>query len=188
MNAARAGLCLSPCGEFLSLAAVERHGARAIGQAFLAHQLRHSILSRLQVEVSAGEQFLQRHSGLRRVRMKRKVPELDFDVVLPVQPLNTNRTEIAPGSDVVREDFEQHRFAGHRFSRPWTINHASREHCESGRKSQLPGVTDQSRTARCFCHAAKTTCLKLHCSTSADREHWPSQACDGSDPEAPLNG
>lgn len=40
--------------------------------------------------------------------MQRKVPKPNFDVVGSLESFNTDRTEIAPRSDVIREDFQNH--------------------------------------------------------------------------------
>src|SRR5262249_1538086 len=56
-----------------------------------------------------GEQIGERASFRRRLRMQREVHPLHLHVVLGPEPLNTHGTEIAPGSDVVREDLHRDR-------------------------------------------------------------------------------
>jgi hypothetical protein len=41
--------------------------------------------------------------------MQREMRPYNVDVILFLQPLNTPGTEVAPGSDVVREDFQRQR-------------------------------------------------------------------------------
>jgi len=108
------GLLLRPSRQFLGEAAVVRHGPLPVGQPFLAHECRHALLRGGDVDVSSPEQFLQRQSFCRRLGMERKVAELHCDVVLVCKSFNTDRTEIAPRSDVIRIDFQDGlRFGGH---------------------------------------------------------------------------
>jgi hypothetical protein len=46
--------------------------------------------------------------------MKRKSRPVNFDVIIFLQFLNTHGTEIAPRSNIIGEDFKNHRF-GHGF-------------------------------------------------------------------------
>ena len=63
-------------------------------------------LSCVDVEVAAGEQLLQRQSVAGRVRVQREGRDAQVDVVLGSDSFCTDRTEVAPRSYVVGEDFE----------------------------------------------------------------------------------
>ena len=98
--------------ELLREPAVERHPAVAVGQAFGRHAGAHLRLHLRHVVAAPGEQLVQAATRLRRVRVQRKMHPLDPDAVFPPEPLNTHGTEIAPGSDVVGEYFQDEGF-GH---------------------------------------------------------------------------
>jgi hypothetical protein len=105
MDVTRVGLGVSPLPEFLRQPTVVRFGALPICQTLLHHEATHTGLARLQINVSSGKEFLQGQAVLRGVRMEREMCPHNLDVILFLQPLNTPGTEIAPGSDIVREDF-----------------------------------------------------------------------------------
>jgi hypothetical protein len=49
--------------------------------------------------------------------MQRKMPKPHVDIVGSLESFNTDRTEVTPRSDVVREDFQSHfRLVGHEAS------------------------------------------------------------------------
>ena len=66
----------------------------------------------VEIQAAAGEQIFQRKTFGRSVRMEGKVHPLNLNGVIPLEPLNTPRTEIAPGSNEVREYFQLYSF-GH---------------------------------------------------------------------------
>jgi len=58
------------------------------------------------VEVASREQLVQRQPIVRRFRMQREMAKLDGNIVRRSDAFNTNRTEVAPWSDVIRKYFE----------------------------------------------------------------------------------
>src|SRR5262249_47922350 len=66
----------------------------------------HARRHRLQVEASAGEELAQGDPLGRRLGVKRELGVDELDLVRPDQPVSTDRTEVAPGSDVVGEDLQ----------------------------------------------------------------------------------
>jgi hypothetical protein len=58
------------------------------------------------VDRSAGKKVFQRLAVRRRFRMKRKGRPVRVDIKFLLQFFNTPGNEIAPGSDIVREDFQ----------------------------------------------------------------------------------
>src|SRR6185295_6805314 len=81
------------------------------------------------------EQVRQAAPLCRGLGMQREMHPLDPHAVFPLEPLNTHGTEIAPGSDVVGEDFYIKRF-GHR---PVPL---SRNCYKSARRSYQPGTVN----------------------------------------------
>lgn len=82
--------------------------AIAVRQAFCCHQLSEPRLRGVDVEVAAGKELLQRQAVFRRIGMQRKMRNLQPDVVLRPKSFCTDRTEVAPRSDVIGEHFKRH--------------------------------------------------------------------------------
>ena len=92
-------LAFGPFRQLLSETAIVRHVARGIiGKTFFLHAGFHL--------VSAGGVRGSASTFFRRVGMQRKVSEFNFQPVVLFEFLNTPGTEVAPGSNVVGEDFE----------------------------------------------------------------------------------
>lgn len=96
------GLRVGPRGQLLSSAAVEGHRAFAEWQSFLFHQSFHLLLGGRQIESAAGKQRLQGQTRFGSLGMQWECEVTNLDLVFLSQGFNTNRTEIAPRSDVVR--------------------------------------------------------------------------------------
>jgi len=63
----------------------------------------------VEVERAAAEQVRQQQPLPRGVRVERELRVQELDVVLAGDAVGTDRTEVAPGSDVVGEDFQDRR-------------------------------------------------------------------------------
>src|SRR3989304_1241022 len=100
-----------PAPELLREAPVVGHGAVAVRKALGVHALSHRRLHGLDVVAAPGEQVREAAPFGRRLRVQREMHPLHAHAVLLPEPLNTHGTEIAPGSDVVGEDFEDEGFA-----------------------------------------------------------------------------
>ena len=59
----------------------------------------------LQIDIAPAEQFLEQLSLCRRVGMQWEMHPRDLNVEISLQFFNTPGTEIAPGSNVIAEDF-----------------------------------------------------------------------------------
>ena len=118
VNLLETGLRICPFGEFLREAAVVRVRAPVVRKMFGVHQAFHARVHGVQIQAAAGEQFLQRKTFRRSVRMEGKVPPLNLNGVIPLQSLNTPGTEIAPGSNEVREYFQLYSFSHRGTSNP----------------------------------------------------------------------
>ena len=117
MNRPATRLSIRPCRQLLSEAAVVSVSPFPVWQPFVSHQSGHALLSGRYVNVPSGEEFFERQSFIRRLRVQRKMPKPNLDIIDSLESFNTDRTEIAPRSDVVREDFQSHfRLVGHEAS------------------------------------------------------------------------
>src|SRR5262249_24690387 len=105
VDAGAVGLCAGPGAEFLSQTAVVRVRALAVWQPLLGHKPTHARLHSGTVYVAAGEQRFQRDALLRRVRMQGEMRPDELQIIGGPKSLNTPRTEVAPGSNVIGENF-----------------------------------------------------------------------------------
>ena len=101
-------LCGRPCPQFLRLAAVESVRPLPVWQTFLSHESTHARLRGGDIHVTSGEQIFETDALLRRVRVEGKMRPDNLQIVGGPESLNTSRTEITPGSHVVRENFQGH--------------------------------------------------------------------------------
>jgi hypothetical protein len=79
--------------------------AAVIRQAFGIHQRFHPQMHRLQVQAAACKKIFQQKPFGGRIGMQREKYPLYLDIAVLLQPFNTPRTEIAPGSNKIGEDF-----------------------------------------------------------------------------------
>ena len=102
-----------PGSQLLGEAAVVRHGPPIAGprKALLPKEGVEPLHHVLQQGFAAGKEVRQRPPLCRRVGMQREMHVDQLEVVLAGQSIGTDRTEIAPRSNVVGEDFES---PGHR--------------------------------------------------------------------------
>ena len=107
-----ARLRVGPCAQFLRQPAVVGHAAIAVGQALGLHARAHLRLHLRDVVAAPGKQWPRGCALAGRVRDAAENGPTSPARCVPLQPLNTPGTEIAPGSDVVGEDFEGDR-SGH---------------------------------------------------------------------------
>ena len=108
MNVLASRAPLGPFRELLGAATVVGHRPLTVGETFLEHETRHAGFRRLNVDVATGEELLETPPLLRGVRMQRKLRELHVEAITASQSFRTDRTEVAPRSDVIREDLERH--------------------------------------------------------------------------------
>ena len=105
MNTCTIGLRAGPGSELLGQTAVVGVCALAVWQALLGHEPTHARLHGGTVYVTTGEQRFQSNALLRRVRMEGEMRPYELQIISGPKSLNTTRTEVAPGSDVVRKNF-----------------------------------------------------------------------------------
>jgi hypothetical protein len=63
-------------------------------------------LGRKNIDVATGEELLKRETLTWRVGVQWEVSELDVDLVVGTESFYTHGAEVAPWSDVVREEFQ----------------------------------------------------------------------------------
>ena len=90
--------------ELLREARVVGVGALAVGQPLGVHARLHLAPHGVGVEVAVAIHLLDGAALGRGLGVQRKMHQRDLDVVFPLQLFNSHGAEIAPGSDVVRED------------------------------------------------------------------------------------
>ncbi len=115
MQGVAALLRIRPNAEFLRQTAVVGVCPLAIGKPFGVHQAFHALIHGIDVDTAAGEELLQRLPFGRRLGVQREMNPLHLDVERLFQFLNTPGAEVAPRSNVVREDLQDYRL-GHRGS------------------------------------------------------------------------
>ena len=113
-------LCGRPCPQFLRQAAVEGVRPLTVWQTFLCHEPTHARLRSGDIRVTSGEQVCESNALLWRVRVEGKMRPDNLHIVGGPESLNTSRTEITPGSHVVRENFQGH-WLWHIASRSYTM-------------------------------------------------------------------
>ena len=96
-------LRIRPFREFLGQAAVIGVGPPRVRQSLGIHKPFHASMHGLEIEAAAGEEVFQWKPSCGRVWMQREVHPAHVDVEISFQLFNTPRTEIAPGSNEVRE-------------------------------------------------------------------------------------
>ena len=99
-------LGLGPMPQLLRQAAVVSVCPRGIGQALRIRRTFEAGVHGVDVHATSGKQVFQEAPVGGRFRMQGKVHPPDRDVECLFQPFNTPGTEVAPGSDVVAEDFQ----------------------------------------------------------------------------------
>ena len=102
-------LFFSPFAQFLGPAAVEGHASIAKREFKLGSRLAQVGQHGRHVDGAAGKQRFEGATFLRGFRVKRKPRPAQIDLEFLKQSFNTPGTEIAPGSDVVRENFKDRR-------------------------------------------------------------------------------
>jgi hypothetical protein len=96
-----------PRPQFLRQTAVEGVRPLTVWQTFLGHEPTHARLCGGDINITAGKQVFERNALLRRVRVEGEMRPDNLQIIGGPESLNTSRTEITPGSHVVRENFQR---------------------------------------------------------------------------------
>jgi len=96
-----------PRPQFLRQTAVEGVRPLTVWQAFLGHEPTHARLRGGDINITASKQIFERNPLLRRVRMEGEMRPDNLQIIGGPESLNTSRTEITPGSHIVRENFQR---------------------------------------------------------------------------------
>ena len=103
VNGFKTRLRIRPFCEFLRQATVIGVGAPGVRQPLGIHEPFHASVHGFQIEAAAGEEVFEWKSLCGSVRMQWEVHPADVDVEISFQLFNTNRTEVAPGSNEICE-------------------------------------------------------------------------------------
>ena len=120
--------------ELLSETAVVLVSPRAVRLTLIVHERLHSRVHGVHIDVTPGEQLLDENALRRRIRVQREVHPGHVHVKVSFQLFNTPGTEITPGSDVVRENFQFDSLA-----------HTRAPGCSCGRPTPIPPLRGHSR-------------------------------------------
>src|SRR5262249_40975223 len=96
-----------PRPQFLRQTAVEGVRPLTVWQTLLGHEPAYARLRGSDINITAGEQVFERNSLLRCVRMEGEMRPDNLQIVFSPESLNMSRTEITPGSHVIRENFQR---------------------------------------------------------------------------------
>ena len=96
-----------PRPQFLCQTAVEGVCPLTVWQTLLDHKPTHTRLRGGDINITAGKQVFESNPLLRRVRMEGEMRPDNLQIIGGPESLNTSRTEITPGSHIVRENFQR---------------------------------------------------------------------------------
>jgi hypothetical protein len=97
-----------PRPQFLRQTTVEGVRPLTVWQTLLGHKPTHARLRGGDINVTAGEQVCKSNALLWCIRVEGEMRPNDLQIIGGPESLNTSRTEITPGSNVVRENFQCH--------------------------------------------------------------------------------
>ena len=103
MDPLTVNVCRRPGPQFLRQTAVEGVRPLTVWQTLLGHEPTHARLRGGDIHVTSGEQVCECDPLLRCVRVEGEMRPDNLQIIGGPESFNTSRTEIAPGSDIVRE-------------------------------------------------------------------------------------